>query len=225
MDLTRLFSRALRRAGLQVVYSEGFNPHPRISFGPPLPVGVESEREYVDIDFKDIPGRTAEEILAETLGKLRNQLPEGIVPLECALLLPGSRALTAVINLAVYLTVVSFLQPLDFERIKLACMNWLAKEEAEGIRHAKGKERTRNIRPFVRDITVLDEGFSGNQAGLRFYIRTGNQGSVRPEEILDSLKELEGLPIDPEGIFTVREGLYIMDKDEKLLDPLKTVRV
>src|SRR5690606_33558809 len=51
LDLGRALGRALRRAGLPVAYSQGFHPLPKMAFGPPLPVGVESEAEFVDITF------------------------------------------------------------------------------------------------------------------------------------------------------------------------------
>ncbi len=49
LDLSRLWSRAFRRAGLPVAYSQGFNPRPLLSFGPALPLGVESRAEYWDV--------------------------------------------------------------------------------------------------------------------------------------------------------------------------------
>ena len=43
LDLVRLFTRAFKRAELPLAYSEGFNPHPKMSIGLPLSVGVTSE--------------------------------------------------------------------------------------------------------------------------------------------------------------------------------------
>ena len=45
--------RALRRSGLPVEYTSGFNPHPRVSFDPALPLGYESEAEGIRITFQD----------------------------------------------------------------------------------------------------------------------------------------------------------------------------
>lgn len=53
LDLLRCFNRAIQRSGLPVVYSEGFNPHQRLTFALPLPVGVTSRCEAVDILFED----------------------------------------------------------------------------------------------------------------------------------------------------------------------------
>ena len=49
LDIMRLWQRALRRAGISLVYSEGFNPRPRLSLAAPLAVGVTSEAELMDI--------------------------------------------------------------------------------------------------------------------------------------------------------------------------------
>ena len=48
-DVARIWERSLRKANIPVLYSQGFSPHPRISFGLALPTGFESEAEYVDV--------------------------------------------------------------------------------------------------------------------------------------------------------------------------------
>lgn len=49
LDIIRIILRALRRAGLKIEYSMGYNPKPRIVFSPPTPLGIESMAEYSDI--------------------------------------------------------------------------------------------------------------------------------------------------------------------------------
>jgi len=51
LDLLRVFERALRRAGASVRFSEGFHPRPRMSVPFALPLGVEAEREILEIRF------------------------------------------------------------------------------------------------------------------------------------------------------------------------------
>lgn len=53
LDLLRCFTRAIQRSGLPVVYSQGFNPHQKMTFSLPLPIGVTSQCETVDIQFED----------------------------------------------------------------------------------------------------------------------------------------------------------------------------
>ena len=71
LDLMRVFQSAIRRAKLPIAYSMGFNPHQRISFAMPLPVGMDSVCEYMEL-LLDEP----EDIMA-----LGEHLPNGLVPL------------------------------------------------------------------------------------------------------------------------------------------------
>jgi len=68
----RLFQRAFRRAGIPVKYSEGFNPHPKLSFATALTLGVSSEGEYMDVELD------SHIELQEFIESLNNVLPEGI---------------------------------------------------------------------------------------------------------------------------------------------------
>ena len=49
LDIIRLWQRALNRTGVPLAYSEGFNPHPRISLAVPLALGITGEAELMDI--------------------------------------------------------------------------------------------------------------------------------------------------------------------------------
>jgi len=72
LDLTRLLLRALRRAGIRLVYSRGFNPKPRVGFSPALPMGVSSEAEYLDFETRDRLDTD------QVLGQVNPVLPRGI---------------------------------------------------------------------------------------------------------------------------------------------------
>lgn len=53
LDMNRLMTRLVRKAGLDIWYTEGFNPHPYITFALPLPLGFEGEYELMDIKIND----------------------------------------------------------------------------------------------------------------------------------------------------------------------------
>lgn len=72
LDLNRCMMRALRRAGVPVWFTQGFNPHPHIVFALPLSIFFESDCEVMDIRVED--GMTDGEIA----GRLAAQMPEGI---------------------------------------------------------------------------------------------------------------------------------------------------
>ncbi|NLG85391.1 MAG: DUF2344 domain-containing protein, partial [Firmicutes bacterium] len=97
LDLMRTVARAFRRAGLPLVYSEGFHPHPLFSFGPALAVGIESEAEYFDAVLREDPG-PEEEICA----RLNAVLPQGLVIRAAGRPLLDGRSLAALLDAASY---------------------------------------------------------------------------------------------------------------------------
>ncbi len=77
LELVNIFFRALRRAGIRLKYSEGFHPKPKVSFGNPLPTGMESEDERMIISVADSVNPAA------LLRRLNAQLPEGLQVHTC----------------------------------------------------------------------------------------------------------------------------------------------
>jgi len=77
LDLMHTMQRAFSRAGYELKYSEGFNPHPQISIALPLSVGVASRCEIMDFRLN------GEAELSELPARLTAALPEGICVTEC----------------------------------------------------------------------------------------------------------------------------------------------
>ena len=77
-DVARIWERALRRAKINVVYTQGFSPRPRVSFGLALATGHESQAEYLDVDLVDEPVGNHSVWAAELGERLDRVLPEGI---------------------------------------------------------------------------------------------------------------------------------------------------
>ena len=76
IDLGRIWERALRRADLPIAYSEGFTPHPKISFPDALPLGYASVAEYAELAFAGpFP-------LPPAIRRLNDAFPDGIEVLD-----------------------------------------------------------------------------------------------------------------------------------------------
>ena len=76
LDLMRTMTRAFLRAGCRLKYSEGFNPHPKISIALPLSVGTQSICELMDFELID------NDLPDDMVHALNHQLPEGLMALE-----------------------------------------------------------------------------------------------------------------------------------------------
>ncbi|GHU67762.1 hypothetical protein AGMMS49983_19420 [Clostridia bacterium] len=75
LDLSRAFLRALRMTGLQPAYSQGFNPHPKMSIALPLSLGQSSVCELIEIETREDQERL---FFAEAVNLLNDRLPDGI---------------------------------------------------------------------------------------------------------------------------------------------------
>ncbi|MGO8863924.1 MAG: TIGR03936 family radical SAM-associated protein [Acidimicrobiales bacterium] len=75
-DVARMWERALRRSELPVALSQGFSPHPLLSFGLALPTGCESRGEYLDVRLDETGRRAPDDALPALLTPL---LPDGVV--------------------------------------------------------------------------------------------------------------------------------------------------
>jgi radical SAM-linked protein len=215
LDLTRVFERAMRRAGIPLAYSEGFNPHPKISFGSALAVGVEGEREYVDVELQ------REMDLSEVLGSLQEQLPTGIRILEGLVIGSGSKALMAVLNAALYRMRLPMALPIQAERLDKAINSWLSREHIIYTRYSKKGPTEKDIRPWVKQ---LHGEIRGDEVIFELEVKLGNQGGVRPEEVVASLRELENLPLAIEGLQIKRTGIYV-NHQGKAFSPMELERI
>jgi radical SAM-linked protein len=141
LDLMRTWERILRRAGLKLAHSQGFNPRPRLVFAAPLSVGVTSDAEIVDVVVED--ELTADEILA----RVRPALPPGIelrgaveTPLDAPAVMGNVLAADYVVDLASATSLQDRLADL------------LARDSAPYERIRKGVSKQSDMRPAVLNL-------------------------------------------------------------------------
>ncbi len=83
LELVNIIKRAFRRAGVDLAYSKGFHPMPKISFDDPLPMGMEGAREFFFISV------SSDMVCDELVRKINQELPEGLVIKGCETPSPG----------------------------------------------------------------------------------------------------------------------------------------
>ncbi|GBG57520.1 radical SAM protein [Sporomusaceae bacterium FL31] len=169
-------------------------------------MGVEGEREYVDIELEQ------ELDLKEILGRLQEQLPKGIRLIEGRVLSQGTKALMAVLNAASYRIRVPMGLPVSEQRLQEEITEWLSREHIPYARYSKKGRVEKDIRPWVK---VLTGHIQGDEVVFELEVEVGNQGSVRPEEVIASLCDLQNLPLDLDGLSTKRTGIYVCYEGQK----------
>jgi radical SAM-linked protein len=194
LDLMTLFQRAIARARVPIVFSQGFNPHPKISFGPALPVGVESSAEYLDMEISWYIEPQ------EIMKAFEHVLPEGIGILESRMISSKAPSLSGSIGKYVYEVnvPVSYGNNIE-ERIK----TFLSQTSLIVVKEGTQKE----LRPCIESISVRAETIP---AIVEIVLIDRNQFKPRFQDVLT---HLFALGTDQLNDFRVKRiGMFSWDK-------------
>lgn len=205
LDLLKMMEKALRRADIPMNFSQGFNPHPKISFGAAKPVGLASSGEYFDVELIE---KMAPEEFRE---RLQKNYPEGMIVFETKEIEVGKPALMAIINGASYEVQLELVKEISPQELEAKINGLFAQKEIVVSRISPKRKKMFDIRP---GIFAIDFVFTNpREIVLKLELQTGNQGNVRPQEVLEAL---DMGPFRQQEI--KRLSLYILkDSGEKLL--------
>lgn len=206
LDLTRTIMKTLRRAQIPVMLSEGFNPHPRLSFAMPLSVGHTGLAEYFEVIL-------AQEISAEDFLDTFNRYAPGAIKLtEVKEIKEKSESLSSMINSARYY--LDFYQT-DYRLLKELCTGILEKKEIIILKKSKKKTKETDIRPLIFDIKIEEQE---EFCRMKLALAHGSTANLRVQDFLDLLVQ-EGLDI--ENVSLAREGLFF--KEDQNYHDLMTI--
>ena len=200
LDINRCMSRALSRAGIPLWFTEGFNPHPYMSFSLPLSLGVESYCESVDLRITgDISNR-------EIKGSINKMLPTGIQILD---VIDDFRD-SSEIAFSDYVYKFEFK---DNETAIKRIDNVLSSEEILAEKKAKkGKRRIvkeTNLKPFIDkyNISIRDTDII-----LNIRLAAGNEKNLNPTLLFDTIIKLIDMDFEWRSI----SRIALLDKDYKI---------
>ena len=175
-DVARLWERALRRSRLPLAYSQGFVPHPLVSFGLALPTGCESHGEYLDLRLE--PAGAGETPVAELPAALSMLLPEGIVVQAAALIEDAEGSLQQEVASCDWeLEVLGVRDEELQERVE----KMLAAPMLTVRRERKGRQTEDDIRPAIRTLSLTSPN-----GHVRAELATHPRG-VRPGDLVAAL--------------------------------------
>jgi radical SAM-linked protein len=166
-DLMRLFERALRRTGLPLRMTEGYNPHPVIAFPTALGLGIESLDEILEFELSSW---TSPKGIEKLLGE---QLPEGVTVSSAEAF---DRKQRSCVNFVEYEAAC----PGQSEGVADRIRAFLALKECPVERVSDKGSKTVEIRQYVMALEA-----EGDRVYLR--IRITDQGTAKPEEVLRSV--------------------------------------
>ncbi len=164
-DMMRLWERALRRTGLPLRLSQGYNPRPKLSLPEPRSVGIASEAELLEFELADWVNPDA------VLERLRDDVPAGLAVRSAELVRPSDKAHPH--------TVVYVVRPeAPPSDLAARAQQVLDRREAPVVRPRPKGDKHLDARPFIRDLETTGDG------AVRMTLVTGPNGTVRPDEVL-----------------------------------------
>jgi radical SAM-linked protein len=208
----RLLQRALRRSGLPLAFSQGFNPRLRLNLALPLPLGVTAGREFGELYL-------SEQVKpALFVAVINPQLPEGLKLLGAEAAEDDTPSLAARVAAARYRAKLKPLSgfSVDKELIRAAINDLLEADEILSPRTNKKKKEVSytNIRPYIFELALS----GGNEETvLLMLVKAGSDGGVSPSFLLQKIGE-KGLittggqfywDIEREGLYALREGAFV----------------
>ena len=200
LDLQRIMKRAFRRAGIELQYSRGYNPHPRMSLAQPLSLSYEADAEWLEIE-------TEEPVSAHRfLTELQKNFPEGIQIVRCGEI-KEKKSLAASVSGAVY--TVCFPVPYYREDFPAITKRYLEQKQIIVQKKQKKSKELRevDIREKIRTMTT-EEGCRG-KLRIRLELDCGSASNLSPELVIRSFLDFTGLSCRRYEIDVTRNGLIL----------------
>lgn len=196
LEVVRSLERAVRRAGLPYAVTKGFNPHMKAAFGPALPVGTASEREYLDVWLT----RYTEG--AQVLASLVASSPADLAPLEVRYVNDAEPSLTAALTVGVYEVRLEG-EGVGPEEVEDA----IARVVGEGTFSVVHKGKTK-VFDLARSLPKEPRVSVAEAATMvEMAVRMGPEGSLRPDVFVREVLARAG--IEPSSLGTTRLDVFI----------------
>ncbi len=172
LDIVRAVTRAVTASGLAVAFSRGFNPHPKISFGPSLPVGTTGEAEVFDIELVRLT--TSQEIREQ----LSPGLPAGLRIVSISPLQSRASASSDAAAARYTMSDVVCLEGLDISEIEARIAELRRTKEVEVDR--RGKKKLVTPSDQIMELRVIEE----DPLVLGLVLAMGRKGAMQPADVL-----------------------------------------
>ena len=236
LDLMRYFQKAIRRAEIDIKYTEGFSPHQIMSFAAPLGVGVESEGEYFDIEVNSSPPRN------EAIDRLNRAMAEGISIVDYAEIPDTAKKAMTVVAAAEYdISLKGETGKYGFKEeskadngdegsddIRKADILFKDKKQLQEIveeliikprsipiiKKTKKSEKEIDLKSLIYEISVRDSDDKGNIC-VNMLLSAGSSENIKPQLVMEYICGQKGILFDPGNYRILRKDVYMLKNSSK----------
>lgn len=210
LDILRYFQKAIRRAGIDIAYSEGFSPHQIMSFAAPLGVGLESHGEYMDIEVKSCT--TSEEMK----NLLNQEMADGMQVFSVTMLEEGAGNAMASVAAASYQVIFrpgyepdfdwADQLPAFFERDRIPYWKQSKKDrkaKKKKSEDSKGEGLTEvNLKPGIYSMSVDTEG------RISLMVNASSSGNIKPGMVIEAFLAEHGKTLPDHALSIIRTEMF-----------------
>jgi len=196
LDMMKIFQAAIRRAGVPIAYSMGFNPHQRLSFALPLPLGMDSLCEYAELLLESV-------MLPEDLVKaLDGHLPDGVRLLAAYAASEKAPRPAAAVEAADYRLVFPKMEGVSSDGVASAIAALRSQPEIMVLKKTKRGEKETDIKPDIFYISCEQAG------GVLMRLSAGSSRNLSPQLVAQVLFQQMGVTLQAHDAAFTRLELY-----------------
>lgn len=211
LDMMRYFQKAMRRADVDIKYSEGFSPHQVMSFAAPLGVGLTSNGEYMDIEVNSMKDSKT------MVDQLNAVMVEGVSILSCRRLDDSAKNAMSMVAAADY--TVTFRDSARPENLDVFFDELEAFYNRDSIvinKKTKRGEREVDLKPLIYDLHRQGDA-------IFMQLSSGSSDNIKPELVLEAFYNTKGQIFSGLSVQIQREEVYgnTGDEEQRVLIPLE----
>ncbi len=173
LDLLRYFQKIIAKSGIDIKYSQGFNPHQLVSFAYPLGVSMETHGDYMDMEVESYESTDA------IVNSLNSVMNEGITVVSASVVPEGEPTAMASVYMADYDVFID--GTYDDNEIK----DYLSQKEILIIKDSKKGQVESDIRPGIKELRT-----EGDKLFMK--LSSGSSLNVKPASVVDTLNAFTG---------------------------------
>lgn len=193
LDMVRYFQKVMRRANVDICYSEGFSPHQKMSFAAPLSVGVISKGEYFDIEVNSSLSSK------EMIKNINAQNVEGVKVVSYKELPEGAKNAMSIVAGADYFVYTDLF-------IEEQVNDFYAQDEINILKKTKKSEKIVDIKPMIHEMKF-------NEDGIFMKVSQGSAANLKPDLVMSALEQFTGAKL-PEFVQYERMDMYCLENDK-----------
>ena len=211
LDMMRYFQKAVRRANIDICYSEGYSPHQIMSFAAPLGVGITSDGEYFDIEVNSSLSSK------ESIEAFNQTMVDGVEVTSYVKLPDKAKTAMSIVAAADYRLSFKdgYESPYSVQEWKdIVDREFTSKDCFTIIKKTKKSEREVDLKPLVYQLSVEEVD---TKPAFFIQVSTGSVDNIKPELVLASIYERSGLTYDANAIQIHRIEVYAKDEQEQFI--------